>query len=514
MSKIVDPDSLNQGTEIILHSGEGQVQLLVAGNLDDNSPGATSGVAMQAVYSFCKEEWKAQTNLNKYKFPIKALTKFKFDWQNGWRPYDAQTRELLRDGGWKEADGAEWTCIVSLGDIHANADQSYYQKVGYGFDETAYDFDKTGELNEAYMSFSGEAGMDYTSFLKIFSRVGGKTFSEGNLIADQGWTSIEYDTYRMPLSNADDPNVSVSGEVGMAGAPYNGMSLQYIPGTTYETFDYGELPYSSGEVLFSGERWYQVGYHVESSANAPPHADYVSFSGERELASGEFYAYNRIVTGNDATNQQIYEFSQFRLFSGENINNDALGLGFGTVKGQLGKELLNFVGTTLVTQGGVFIDGYNVNYKNSIEFYDITKDGGGLDSDHEPATTTKRTFPFTAAGTITFSSNLVDDSDAMFWMYFDNAGGNAFNSENATLVQDADGLYITGEVSSASRNFSFDYTNNNQGGRTPDTDANIVIVAMGLNTAEYVLVENLIISEATGLSFIVTAPDERNYSNP
>jgi hypothetical protein len=152
-----------------------------------------------------------------------------------------------------------------------------------------------------------------------------------------------------------------------------------------------------------------------------------------------------------------------------------------------------------------------------MEFYDITVGDGasyGLDSEDVPNTSTKRTFPFTSAGTITFSSNLVSDADAMFWMYFDDAGGNQFDSENAIIVNDENGLPISGEIDSATRNFGFAYSTNAQGGRTPGQDADVVIVALGLQTAEYVLVENLTIGEAVGLSFIVTAPDERNYSNP
>ena len=517
MAKIVDPDSLNQGTEIVINSGEGKIQLLAAGNLNDNSPGATSGTTLQAVYSFLKEEWKDEANLNKYKFPIKALTKFKFDMINSWQWNDSLTREIIRDGGWKEADGAEWTCIVSLGDMHADTDQAHYQRQGYGFTYPVNYFDKTGELNEAYMSYSGETGMDFTAFLKVFLRVGGKIYSEGDLVADQGWTSVEYDTYRIPLANAEDPNIALSGESDMAGAPFSGMAIQYIPGTTFAPYDYASVPYSSGEVLLSGERWWQVGYHVEDTSEAPPHADFVRYSGEYEIGSGEFYAFNRVIDANQGTNQQVYEFAQFRLRSGEDINDDVDGLNYGYVSGELGKELLAFVGTTLVTKPGVYIDDYNTNYKNSMEFYDITSGLGasyGLDSEDVPNTSTKRTFPFTSAGTITFSANLVSDADAMFWMYFDDAGGNTFDSENAIIVEDEFGLPISGEIASPTRNFGFAYSTNTQGGRTGGTNADIVIVALGLNTAEYVLVENLTISEAVGLSFIVTAPDERNYSNP
>lgn len=51
MAKIVDPDDLNQATEVVIATGAKTVQLLPAGNLNDASPGATSGVTMQAVYS-------------------------------------------------------------------------------------------------------------------------------------------------------------------------------------------------------------------------------------------------------------------------------------------------------------------------------------------------------------------------------------------------------------------------------------------------------------------------------
>ena len=84
MARIDDPDQLNQGTEVVIDTANKYILLSVAGNLDNNSPGATSGVTMQALYSFLKEEWRTDTALNKFKFPLKALTKFKFDFQNSW----------------------------------------------------------------------------------------------------------------------------------------------------------------------------------------------------------------------------------------------------------------------------------------------------------------------------------------------------------------------------------------------------------------------------------------------
>jgi len=128
MAKIVDPDQLTQSTEIIITTGAKTIQLLAAGNLDDDAPGVTSGVTLQAVYSFLKEEWMTDSALNKFRFPIKAIYEAKFIMVNGWDWADEQTRDLIRDAGWQETNGDEYATIISLGlmDDDAN-DQAYYQ---------------------------------------------------------------------------------------------------------------------------------------------------------------------------------------------------------------------------------------------------------------------------------------------------------------------------------------------------------------------------------------------------
>jgi len=44
MAKIVDPDQLAQGTEVDFTVANKEISLNVAGNLDDNAPGKSSGV--------------------------------------------------------------------------------------------------------------------------------------------------------------------------------------------------------------------------------------------------------------------------------------------------------------------------------------------------------------------------------------------------------------------------------------------------------------------------------------
>jgi hypothetical protein len=112
-----------------------------------------------------------------------------------------------------------------------------------------------------------------------------------------------------------------------------------------------------------------------------------------------------------------------------------------------------------------------------------------------------------------FNDALKDDTDGKFWMYFKDANGNAFNTAAAIIVEDNASSPITGTIPTNSIAFTFDYAGNAQGGRTPGTDAIVIVVAMGLDGAEWVEGEFLI-TENVGLSFPVNAGVERNFSNP
>jgi hypothetical protein len=91
---------------------------------------------------------------------------------------------------------------------------------------------------------------------------------------------------------------------------------------------------------------------------------------------------------------------------------------------------------------------------------------------------------------------------------------NPFNSPDAILVNDNAGSPIVGAASTSPVSFDFDYDNNIQGGRDFGEDADIVLKAIGLETGQYVEVQGLTITRATGLSFSATAALERNYDNP
>ena len=62
MALIIDPDNLNQGTEVVIDTGALTIDLALAGNLSED------GVTLQALYSFLKEEWR--TDATKIPFAL------------------------------------------------------------------------------------------------------------------------------------------------------------------------------------------------------------------------------------------------------------------------------------------------------------------------------------------------------------------------------------------------------------------------------------------------------------
>lgn len=626
MSKIVDPDSLTviiDGSpttqEVSIDTGAKTIELRVAGNLDDASPGSLSGVTLQAVYSFLKEEWKTQSDLNKFKFPIKMYTKTDGTMQNEWNWANAQTRQLIRDGGWTEiilagdSAGDQYAGIISLGSFDESTDQAYYQQVS-GFSASTTNFDKTGNLNEAIKIFDGSGTPDYTDYLKTFLRIKAKIYSGYNLISEQGLSLLEPVLYRLPLSNSDDlKDLSLSDNDIDTTSPYTEVQINYLKGSGFTTHADTTL-YAAGAVVkdVNGRWYFTPGGGTSGTDNDLSDGsdgsitDWEQYDGE-QLIGTTYYAFNRVInlTSGTATAQQIYNWAQrqLRKASGDgtiNANNtpSTNQRGFGTVYGNVAADLLEYVGDTLKTKAGVLIRNFDVNDQNSMVFRDVTVDGGGLDSEYVPVTSTERTYPFVSAGSISFSSNLVSedpDSDTKYAMYFtyitrktgtdlaitaasgsdatltststslayltvndyidisgfttavDNglwqvtgnisattaditkldgatvvneAAGdtvqideNPFDSAGAIIVDDNSGTDISDVVSGSSVNFDFDYTNNNQGGRTAGTDAAVTVVAQGLELAEWVSV-TATITQATGISITVTANDERNYANP
>ena len=225
------------------------------------------------------------------------------------------------------------------------------------------------------------------------------------------------------------------------------------------------------------------------AADAPYTGMGITYGAVTRSIGGVSRNFGVVVDGNNGTAEQIYEFVQYSLRQASDIDSGA-----GAEVGTLADSLMAFVGATLKTQD-VFIDNFQANDTNRLIFTDT----GG----------TERTFPFVAAGTLSFNSNLVSDANAIYRVFF----SSSFGTGSALIVNDNDGNPISGTIGgSSSIGFDFDYDGSTQGGRTAGTDAEVTVVAIGLDSAQYVSA-TATIGRATGQNISLVAPLERNYSN-
>ena len=484
MAKIIDPDLLNQETEVQFLTGSRLIKLNTAGNLSNLV--ADDGVGFQALYSFIKEEWKNDDNLIKFPFPMTSITSEQFELINGWNFSGsavttgaavndaAASHYYLRDGGWSVVTGStgnnseEWINLTTLGSFNSGSDQAYYYQTASGLITNTV---LSGEVNQGinvYLSGSGVAAddYDYRTFFKIYLREQGKTYGFYDLLAEQNLSALTFRKFALPLSNAIDLNISSSDASISTVQPFTGMSITYF--TSSQAVDIG----------------------------------------------GTNYNFKVRIDGNNATKDQIYEYVQYQLRQPSNIDaGDNLVAG---VTGSVAEELVEFVGATLKTKlqadvggtgaGGVHIINFQAADTNDLTFVDNTG--------------TERSFPFVAAGSILFNNNLQDDTDAIYKIFFtnDDAGDNTardFGTQNAIIVQDNSASPLTGSVAtSASVSFDYDYDGNIQ--RGTDSSGSVVPftgVALGLSNAQYVVTTgNITRTTANSINFVAAL--ERNYLNP
>lgn len=447
MAKITDPDDLNVGTEITIDTTAKTFTLVAAGNLV-----AKDGVTLQALYSKFVDLWITAA-YNKFPFPMYAIDALSGQYQfgtdgqtfNGWKPANDVTRQMLRDGGWSEFNAAgslnrQYVGIVTLGDVSAGA-QLYYQKTAGG---AATNFTFTDEVNEGIQVFGDAANgnFDNRSYFKGYVREYGKKYKD-SVLGDTGQTATGAYKVNLLLSNEDDLKI-LANDAAMSGAPYAGITVEYF-GTN-----------------------------------------------QNRAIGGTNYPFRVIINGNGATAEQIYTKIQYLLRQDSDIDS-----GGGTVIGKTAAALLNFVGDTLITTQGVYIDNYDANDINRLVFTDQNN--------------VQRTEPYTATGNLNFNSVLTQGGAGYFRMYFlDLPGVNDYGAAGAITVKNKLTADIEGVISGASIPFTFDYDGNVQGGRTAGTDAQVVVVAGNPGYAKPV-VATYTIKRATGQNISLIAEQDRAY---
>ena len=321
MAIINDPDLLALTTDIVIDTAAKTIEIKTTGAV--TNAGSTGGVSGQALYSWLKEQWKTSSTFIKFPFPMEAITPEQFEFLSGWAPKDDTTRNLIRSAGWAEkaANGSvkrKYMGVVSPGSIGAT-DQPYFRwntgsKVNFAFQ---------GPINQAVQIY-GDAtngNFDYSDggdTFTLYVREQAKTYGSSNNTAI-GASTLTYQTYRFPLSNATDLKIATDDATIASSAPWNQIQVEFFGSDQSRNIDGTSAPFRIIVTDGSGS----------------------------------------------ATTQQIYEKIQYQLR--QNADIDA---GAGSVIGATADALLSFVGDTLVGATSVAIDGLNANYLNSVELYD------------------------------------------------------------------------------------------------------------------------------------------------
>jgi hypothetical protein len=449
MPIIVDPDLLVDTTDIVVNTTNRTIRILTTGAVDNE--GATGGVTGQALYSWLKEEWKSNADYIKFPFPMEAITPEQFEFINDWVPFDDATRKLIRTAGWTERTAAGAVERRYMGVVSLGS-LGVTDQPYYRFGTaTATNFTYQGPVNEAVQIFGDASNGNFD-------------FTDGD----------NFDLYCR--------------EQGKTYAYSNNTQIG-APTLTYIVY---RFPLSNGTDLKI------VANDTTISTTAPYTSIDIEYFTTDQLfdVNGDTIGepYRIIIDGAiTATTQQIYEKVQYLLRQDADID-----VGLGVVNGKVATGLLSFVGDTLVGANGVYISQLNDNFLNSVDFYDFN---GVL-----------RRYPFVSAGTITFGAN-AGSGDFIYRLFFTTNPAGNYGTATAVLVNDKDGVPISGTYSGSPVNFSFAYDSNVQGGRTAETNAAVTLVGLGLSGGQFASVD-FTITRSQGIAVLLAPAVERNYNNP
>lgn len=540
MAKIIDPDDLNVGTELTVNTGAKTFTLNVAGNLV-----AKDGVTGNALWAKFVDLWTSST-YQPYPFPMNVLDARSGQYiigqdpggtYNGWKPADDATRQKIRDAGWSEYSNAgvlnrQYVGMVALASGFPSGAQFYYQRVST---DAASNFTFTDAPNEAIQVFgdASNGNFDKRAYFKMFCREYNYLYDDA-VLGDVGESGTGAYKVALPVAVGSDLKITDNDSNVGSISPYTSIKIRYFTGAFNRDIDSGtgrnfgividvgthsgiggSAP-GGGSVLTTAEGGMTVNAFAGGTLKIYEGTDKnVSFpvvsntattiTVTGTIASGSGLSFTaQLASPVVATLSQIYTKVQYQLRQASNINAVA-----GSVTGNTAAMLLNFVGDSLKCGfftptnpngggSGVLVQGLRDADLNSIVFYD-----------NVPAT---REYPYSSAGTLNFNAVLTSGSTGYYRMYFTTlpGAGNDYGESGAVTVNDKDGVPITGTISAGAISFSFDYSNNNQGGRTPDTDADVTVVAGNAGSAKPVVATG-VISESKSISITLTAETDRAY---
>jgi len=354
-------------------------------------------------------------HLIEYPFPLVAITPEQFEFAYDWTLNNDASRKLIRTAGWKELSTAgviqkEFLGVISLGNIDGAQDGSgggdqdipYYafRTSGTIAYDTKIDFTYAGEINEAIETYDIAGDDNRTKELALFIREEGKTFGKSDTVAIGIATgdTLGAQAFRFPLSETTDLNYTVTDaqiEAADASGEFYDLTAGQGPQIRYFETDQDStvfLPANSKPNLTTQR---DFGVLIDATAG----------DGTSTNASGYL------------TLQQLYSWTKYRLRQATDLDDQTGGVETDQI-GNTSDELLRFVGSelqTLLVQNG---DGATTPSGVAIEDFAST-DVGNLAFAYTGGAGALQRFPLIATGTISFNSNLSEDTDATYTMYYE-----------------------------------------------------------------------------------------------
>ncbi len=541
MTMITDPDLMAVGTEITLDTSARTFTLVAAGDLV-----AKDGVDANALWSFFVDIWSTAT-YQPYPFPMNKIDNRSGQYifgrdpggnYNGWKPADDTTRQMIRNGGWREYSGAgvlnrEYFGAVLQGSAPFGC-QAYYLRKSVASGGTPINYTFTDLPNEAVQVYgdASNGNFDDRAYFKSFVREYNYLYDDASL-TDISETATG--PYKLPFGVASGADLKITAnDAAMTAGVYPKIGVKYFSGAFTKAVESG-TGRDFGVVIDAGTHsgidgsMSASGNTLTSAAAGITGADFTG--GTLKVHEGTnkgTYTISGTPTGSvvtitgtfaatesnasftlypaaalDATLAQIYTKIQYLLRQNSDIDATA-----GTVTGKTADLLLNFVGDSLKCGfyaptnpngggSGVLVEGIRDADLNSIVFYDNTA--------------TTREYPYAAAGTFSFNAPLTAGGTGYYKLYYTTTpGGDDFGEATAVVVNNKDGNPIQGAISGSSISFSFDYSNNTQGGYAGSTDRNVTLVwgnpsnaKPGISTGQ--------ITQSKGISIAAVAEVDPSY---
>lgn len=481
----------------------------------------------------------------------------------------------IRNGGWAERDSAgviqfEYAGIITLGNIESN------HRVYYAFDDDTakIDFDYDGRVNQPILVFTNGGTDERSKVLTVYIRsapegtvgnVTGFTYNQATT-ADIGVSTITTQVYRFPLAEAVDSNITLL-DSEITGSPndavFDNIRIEYYasPGETIsdtgtsftvgvvidarfsdtgdfptlaQIYQYVQLQLRSASDINTAPGD-EVGIHFGTLAD--PLLEFVGATLKTLRQSDNDGVFIEGV-GNDFRNDvefvddsgaaQTYPFTvSVTLNFNQNMIDDANA-----------KYYLFYSDITEVSPDATFGTATAVLVTESDAAVSPDPEVTGFLHDETP---TGLTGPTSGTGASATGGGFVLDVTATSPDYDaagngelegkvlvitsgDNAGRYFITSNTGTSITtdsdvpfDVTDASISYEIkeknSTGTYNFVYDYTANDDGGRTSDANASVTLVGLGLHSAQYATATGTI-EKLNTATITVSNPLERNYADP